>query len=435
MRTLLHGGHVLDPATGVNAFADVLVDQGRVATVAPGLAHSIPDAPDLERIAAHGCWVVPGLVDMHVHLREPGREEDETITTGTASAALGGVTTVLSMPNTLPPLDTPERVAWVMKRARDVAHVRVVVAGAVTVGQSGNQLAPLQGMAKQGAVAFTDDGRAVATAGLFQGCLRCARDVDALVIEHCEDPSLSAGGCMNAGPVAQQKGLGGIPNLAESALAARDLEVLKREGGRLHLAHISTRETVELLRRAKDDGLAVTGEVCPHHFTLSDRDIPGADPNWKMNPPLRSQEDVRALQDAFAQGIMDVIATDHAPHSAEKKSRPFADAPFGIIGLETLVPLSLELVRQGLVSPMTWVALCSLNPARLLGLESGTLRPGVPADITVINPAAQRVAGPFASRSQNSPFAGRTLQGHAVLTMVGGRVVMRDGQLTAGAAL
>lgn len=434
MRLLLVGGRVLDPANGVDGTRDVLVEDGVIREVAPGLGLRVQDAPGLRRVDAAGLWVVPGLVDMHVHLREPGREEDETIRSGTAAAALGGVTTVLSMPNTVPPLDTPERVAWVRGRGRTHGHVRVVVAGAVTTGQAGQQLAPLSGMVAQGAVAFTDDGKPVATGGLLRQCLRCSRDLGTVVIEHCEDPSLSDGGCMNEGPVATQKGIRGYPNVAESALAARDLEILRREGGRLHLAHISTRETVELLRRAKEDGLDVTGEVCPHHFTLSDRDIPGTDANWKMNPPLRSPVDVEALQQAFASGIIDVIATDHAPHAAAKKARGFVDAPFGIIGLETLVPLSLELVRKGLISPLTWARVCSTNPARLLGLrDAGSLTVGHPADLTLVDPLLQRTAGPFASLSQNSPFAGRPLTGHAVMTVVGGRVVMERGALVEAA--
>lgn len=424
MGLLIEGGRVLDPSADLDATVDVYIDGGMVQELGPGLGAKVP--PQTRRIDASGCWVVPGLVDMHVHLREPGREEDESIESGTRAAALGGVTTVLAMPNTVPALDTPQRVAWVVERAQQLAHVNVVVAGAVTVGQQGDELAPLSDMAKAGARAFTDDGRPVATAGLIRRCLERSRELDALVIEHCEDPSLSDGGCMNEGAPARQKGLKGIPNASESVLAARDLEVLKLAGGRLHLAHISTRETVELLRRAKDAGLSVTGEVCPHHFSLCDQDIPDADPNFKMNPPLRSQEDMRALQQAFAQGIMDVIATDHAPHAPEKKARGFVDAPFGIIGLETLIPLSLELVRLGLVSPLKWSALCSHNPARLLGLDrAGSLRKGFPADVTVVDPNLVRTPTQWASKSRNSPFTGRTLTGHAVCTVVGGQIVMQ----------
>ncbi len=430
-RLLVRGGRVLDAASGLDAIADVLVEDGLIREVGVGLAARVPQ-DGLRVLDASGMWVLPGLVDIHVHLREPGREEDETIETGTRAAAMGGVTTVLSMPNTLPPVDTAQRVAWVQQRAKDTAYVRVRVAGAVTMGQAGETLAGLDGMATQGAPAFTDDGRPVATAQLFRGCMEHARVADVRVIEHCEEMSLTNGGCMNEGPAAVTRDLKGIPNASESALAARDLEVLRLTGGKLHLAHISTRETMALLQRAKEDGLDVTGEVCPHHFTLADEDIPNRDPNFKMNPPLRSRADVEALRVAIGQGLVDVIATDHAPHAREKKQKPFAEAPFGIIGLETLIPLSLDLVRAGLVTPLRWAELVTSGPARVLGLkDAGTLRVGQPADITVVDPATPRTLEVFASKSQNSPFAGRPLQGGAVATLVGGTVVMQRGAVLA----
>ncbi|MBI5494010.1 MAG: dihydroorotase [Deltaproteobacteria bacterium] len=428
-RLLIEGGRVLDPAHGLDAICDVLIEDGVVRQVAPALRPHLPES-GIEVIRAHGRWVLPGIVDMHVHLREPGREEDETIESGTRAAALGGVTTVLCMPNTLPPVDNPDKVGWVAKRAKETAWVRVQVAGAVTVNQAGEELAPLGGMADAGAIAFTDDGKPVSTAGFALQCLERSHVHGTRLIEHCEDPSLSNGGCMNAGPVATAKGLKGIPNSSESALAARDIEVLRRTRGKLHLAHISTAETLGLLRRAKEDGLDVTGEVCPHHFTLADEDIPELDTRYKMNPPLRSRADVEALQRAIAGGLVDVIATDHAPHAAEKKAKPFAEAPFGIIGLETLVPLSLSLVRAGLLTPLRWAHLLTAGPAAVLGLRgAGTLAPGSVADLVVVAPDLEHRMDLFRSKSDNSPFRGKLLQGFATTTVIGGRVVMQDGEL------
>jgi dihydroorotase len=428
-RFLIEGGRVLDASQSLDAVTDVLIANGRVAEIGPALRARVP-SEGLRVIDARGLWVLPGLVDIHVHLREPGREDDETLATGTLAAAMGGVTTVLSMPNTLPPVDTGEKVRWIHERAKATAHVRVQVAGAVSVAQAGEALAPLTDMNDQGAVAFTDDGRPVATAQLMRQCLETAQALGTRIIEHCEDLSLTNGGCMNEGPAAVSRGLKGIPNTSESVLASRDIEILRRTKGKIHLAHISTAETILLLKRAKEDGLDVTGEVCPHHFTLADEDIPDQDANWKMNPPLRSRDDVEALREAIADGIVDVIATDHAPHSPDKKQKPFAQAPFGIIGLETLVPLSLALVRAGLLTPLRWAHLVTHGPAVTLGLKTaGSLRVGMPADVTVVDPALERRPATFASKSHNSPFMGRNLQGHAVMTMVGGGIVMEQGVL------
>jgi dihydroorotase len=429
MRILIAGGRVLDPSQEWDQVGDVLVDNGRVVDMAPHLGARLPLA-GLQVVNASGLWVLPGLIDMHVHLREPGREEDETLESGTRAAALGGVTTVLSMPNTVPPVDTPERVAWLVERARSTAKVRVEVAGAVTTGQLGEDLAPLEGMVNHGARAFTDDGKAVATGPLVRRALEQSKVLGVPLIEHCEDPTLSNGGCMNEGARSRALGLRGIPDASETVVALRDIELLRLTGGSLHIAHISCQATVELLRRAKEDGLLVTGEICPHHFTLCDADVPSADSNYKMNPPLRSSENVEAMRQALAKGVVEVIATDHAPHAAEKKARPFSEAPFGIIGLETLIPLSMELVRAGLISPLTWTSVLTTGPARILGLrDRASLKPGMPADITVVDPHLQRKMGRFGSKSQNSPFKDRILTGHAVMTMVNGHVVMEHGRL------
>lgn len=425
-RLLIEGGRVLDPARKLDAVRDVLIEEGKVKDVSPSLRKKLPDA-GLEVISAKGLWVLPGLVDMHVHLREPGRSEDETIATGTAAAAAGGVTTVLAMPNTDPPVDSPERVRWVLDRAKETAVVNVLAAGAVSKGQRGEELAPLGSMADAGAVAFTDDGRPVATAQLMRRALEYARAFSLPVIDHCEEPGLSLGGCMHEGAASFRLGLRGIPSASETVTAMRDIELARLTGGKLHVAHVSCKETVEAIRRAKEDGLNVTGEACPHHFTLSDADIPAYDPNFKMNPPLRRKEDAQALIEGLADGTLDAISTDHAPHAAEKKALPFQDAPFGVIGLETLVPLSLALVRSGKLKPLRWAELVSSAPARLLGLKcKGTLKPGMDGDVTVVDPKAERVlAPPFKSKSANTPFIGWKLVGQAAATIVAGRIVHR----------
>ncbi len=425
-RLLIEGGRVLDAAQKVNEIRDLLIEDGKVRECAPGLKGKI-SKDGLKVISAKGRWVLPGIIDAHVHLREPGRGKDETIASGTAAAAKGGVTAVLAMPNTDPPVDSPERVRWVLDAARKDAAVRVLASGAVSKGQKGEELAPLGGMVEAGAVAFTDDGRAVATAQLMRRALEYAKAFGVPVIDHCEEPSLSAGGCMNEGEVSFRRGLNGIPRAAEAVIALRDIELARLAGGKLHLAHVSCRETVEALRRAKKDGLAVTGEACPHHFTLIDADVPEYDPNFKMNPPLRTAGDRDALREGLADGTLDAIATDHAPHAPDRKALSFQEAPFGVIGLETLIPLSLDLVHAGVLSPLRWAELLTAGPARILGLRaSGSLRPGFDADVTIVDPEAQWTAEAFASKSKNSPFIGKRLKGRAAATIVGGKIVFGE---------
>ena len=428
-KILLEGGRVLDPAQKLDGPADVLIEDGKIA--AAGAPSSLKArAKGARSVSAKGLWVLPGLIDMHVHLREPGRGKDETIRTGTRAAARGGVTSVLAMPNTEPPVDTPARVRWVREKAAEDAAVRVHVCGAVSKGQRGEELAPLGGMVEEGALAFSDDGKAVATAALMRRALEYARTFGVPVIDHCEDPSLSAGASMNEGAASFRLGLAGAPRTSETVVALRDIELARLTRGRVHLAHVSALETVEALRRAKAEGLAVTGEACPHHFTLCEDDMPAYDANFKMNPPLRTRADVEALRRALADGTLDAIATDHAPHAPDRKNLPFADAPFGVIGLETAVPLSLELVRSGVLTPSRWAELWTAGPARLLGLKGlGTLKPGSEADVVLIDPELEWSADRFESKSRNSPFTGRKLKGRAVSAWVKGRLVLDDGHL------
>ena len=428
-RILIEGGRVLDPGRKLDKVCDLYIEEGKVRECAAGLRKKLPQ-DGLRVIAAKGLWVIPGILDIHVHLREPGREKDETIKSGTRAAAMGGVTAVLSMPNTDPPVDTAERVRWVKAKSEKDASVRVLVAGAVSKQQKGAELAPLGGMAEAGAAAFSDDGRPVATAQLMRRALEYAKAFGVPVIDHCEELSLAEGGTMNEGEVSFRLGLNGIPRAAETITALRDIELARLTGGRVHLAHVSCRETVEAVRLAKKAGIAVTAEACPHHFALTDADIPDYDPNFKMNPPLRTKSDIEALREGFADGTLDAIATDHAPHAPEKKALPFQEAPFGVIGLETLVPLSLDLVRRKVISPLRWAYLLSSGPASVLGLKDrGSLKPGAEADVTVVAPDKDFAYEKSESRSRNSPFLGRRLRGKAEATVVGGRIVMEGGRL------
>ncbi|MBI5200192.1 MAG: dihydroorotase, partial [Elusimicrobia bacterium] len=381
-------------------------------------------------IDAKGKWVIPGVIDMHVHLREPGREGDETIATGTRSAAKGGVTTVLAMPNTEPVIDTPAMVRFVYSRARAEGKVNVLVAGAVTRGQKGLELAEMHKMAEAGAVASTDDGRPVMNAQVMRRALEYAKAFDFPILDHCEDDHLSAGGCMNEGTPAIVKGVPGIPSASETVMAMRDVALAELTGGRLHLCHVSSAETVSVVRRAKARGVRITAETAPHYFTLTDGDVPGYDANFKMNPPLRGKLDREAVREGLADGTLDAIATDHAPHSPGKKAMGLAAAPFGVIGLETLVPLTLALVERGVLGKKAAVDRLTAGPARILGLKTkGSLRVGMDGDVTIIDPNARWTAGDFESKSANSPFAGNKLKGRAVAVVVGGRAVLLDGRL------
>jgi dihydroorotase len=424
---LLRGGRVIDPARNFDANADVLLRDGKVAGVAPEIA--VPK--DARVIEVRDKWVVPGLIDMHTHLREPGQEYKENIETGTAAAAAGGFTAVCAMPNTVPPNDNRAVTELIVRRAREVGAVRVYPIGCITQGQKGESLAEMGELQEAGCVAVSDDGKSVMNSEVMRRALEYARGFGLLVIQHAEDHNLSAGGPAHEGPVSTRIGLRSQPAAAESAMVARDLELVALTGARYHVAHVSCAETVRLVREAKRRGLPVTCEVTPHHLTLTDEACAGYDTSTRVNPPLRSDKDVAAVREALADGTIDAVATDHAPHSSVEKDVEFEQAACGLIGLETALALCLELVHDKIVSPLALFARMSTAPARILGLLGGTLAPDAVADVTVVDPQATWICDPsrFRSRSRNSPFGGRTMRGKVMLTIVAGNIVFAEEKL------
>jgi len=424
---LLRGGRVLDPARNFDASADVLLQDGKVARVEPGIA-----APSGARIVdVKGKWVVPGLIDMHTHLREPGQEYKETIETGTAAAAAGGFTAVCAMPNTVPPNDNRAVTELIVRRSREVGVVRVYPIGCITLGQKGENLAEMGELQEAGCVAVSDDGKGVMNSEVMRRALEYARGLGLVVIQHAEDINLSAGGPAHEGAASTRIGLRGQPAAAESAMVARDLELVALTGARYHVAHVSCAETVRLVREAKRRGLPVTCEVTPHHLTLTDEACTDYDTATRVNPPLRSAADVAAVREALADGTIDAVATDHAPHSTVEKAVEFEQAASGMIGLETALGLCLELVHTNVITPMALFARMSAAPAKILGLAGGTLAPGSVADVTVVDPQAPWVCDPsrFRSRSRNSPFGGRDMRGRAMLTIVAGNIAFAEEKL------
>jgi dihydroorotase len=420
---LIRGGRVVDPSQELDGVLDVRLSGARIAELGEGL-----DPGDAEVIEADGLVVTPGLIDLHVHLREPGGEHKETIASGAASAAAGGFTTVVAMPNTDPPIDNPAAVGFVLAEGRRCGLTRVLPSGTITVGQKGEQLAEFGEMVDAGAVTITDDGRPVERAGVMRLALEYARTFDLPVAVHAEEIELSRGGVMNEGLVASRLGLAGIPNAAEDVMIARDLLLAELTGGRLHIQHVSTRRGVELIREAKARGIRVTAEATPHHFTLSDEAVGSYRTDAKMNPPLRSEADRDAVREGVRDGTLDVIATDHAPHHYDEKEQAFDDAPFGIVGLETALALGVtELVERRLIDLSTLVERMSVAPARAFGLPGGTLARGFPADVTVFHPTEEWTVEPeaFLSMSKNTPFSGWSLRGRPRTTIVGGVVVWR----------
>ncbi|MFN0138311.1 MAG: dihydroorotase [Phycisphaerae bacterium] len=421
---LLRGGRVIDPSQNMDTIADVAIENGVIVAIAKGLsgggAATVVDCR--ERIVA------PGLIDMHVHLREPGNEEKETIETGTAAAVAGGFTAVACMPNTTPPLDNDTQIEYVLRQAR-AAHCRVYPIGALTKARHGRELAEVGLMVKAGAVAFSDDGDGIADAGV---CLRAMMYVgmfDKLIIQHCEDKTLAGKGCMNAGPTATRLGLPGIPALAEDVMAARDVQLARQAGVRYHVAHISTAGCVNVVRNAKRDGVKVTTEVCPHHLLLTEEACAAYDANFKMNPPLRSRADVEACLEGVRDGTIDCLITDHAPHTSSEKELGFQDAPNGIIGLETSLALFIKaLVEPKLIDWSRLISAMSTRQAELLGVPGGTLKPGSIGDVTIIDPQLEWTidAANMRSRSRNTPFGGWHVRGKAVGTIVGGEFRYRE---------
>jgi len=421
---ILRGGRVIDPSRNLDSEADVLLRDGRVSQIGKGLG----DGAGARELDARGLWVVPGLIDLHTHLREPGQEYKEDIATGTRAAAAGGFTAVCAMPNTVPPNDCRAVTELIVQRARAAGVVRVYPIGAVTKGQKGEELAEMGEMKDAGIVAVSDDGRPVMNAELLRRAMEYARTFGLPLIQHCEDLTMSQGGAMNEGLVSTRAGIRAQPSAAESSMVARDIELCALTGARYHVAHVSAAASVALVREAKRRGLPVTCEVTPHHLTLTDEACAAYDTHAKCNPPLRTAADVAAVREGLADGTIDAIATDHAPHSVIEKDVEFEQAAFGMIGLETAVGLSLEMVRAGVVTPSRLVALLTSRPAAMLGLPGGSLAPGAPADVTVLDPEAPWTvsAERLVSRSKNTPFAGHDLRGRAVLTVVGGSIVFAE---------
>ena len=419
---VIRGGRVIDPSTGGDAVADVMIDDGRIGAVGRNIGS--PDGA--VEIDARGKVVAPGFIDLHTHLREPGQEDLETVATGASAAVAGGFTAVCAMPNTDPVADNQGVVGFIVRQAQRAGKARVYPIGAISVGQKGQQLAEFGEMVGAGAVAVSDDGKPVMSSHLMRTALEYARVFGIPVADHCEEMTLAQGGAMHEGLVSTRLGLKGIPAAAEEIMVARDIILAELTGGHVHLCHMSTRGSVELIRRAKEKGLRVTAEACPHHFTLTHEACEGYDTNAKMNPPLREAEDREAVRQGLRDGSIDVIATDHAPHHYDAKEREFDDAPNGIIGLETALGLAVsELVESGLLTLPELVLRMSTLPARLFHLPGGTLATGAPGDVVVFDPAAEWVVRPerFSSKSRNTPFAGRRLRGRAEVTVVGGEVV------------
>ena len=420
---LIRGGRVIDPRNGVDAVRDVLLRDGQVAEV----GERIEDASALS-FDAGGRWVVPGLIDLHVHLREPGEEGKETVESGSRAAVAGGFTAVVAMPNTRPPNDNPQVTELVLARARAAGLCRVYPAGAISKGLQGEELSEMGELREAGCVCFTDDGRPVMSASLMRRALIYARPLGVPVMAHEEDLTLSGKGVMNEGLAAARLGLLPIPRSSEVAMVARDLVLAEEADGRLHLAHLSCAESVAQVREARRRGVRVTAEATPHHLTLTDEAVDGYRTHAKMSPPLRRAEDVAALVAGLADGTIDCVATDHAPHGPLDKEVEFDRAASGVVGLETAVPLVLALWRSGALSPSRAVAVLSDGPARAFGLPGGHLGKGAPADVTVIDPGAEWVvdAERFRSRCRNTPFHGRKVQGKVTCTVVGGRVVFEE---------
>ena len=423
MKLLITNGHLIDPSENQNSGKGLLIENGRVAAWL-GQNEKAPD--DAEIFDASGLIVAPGFIDMHVHLREPGQEHKETIATGSAAALAGGWTSVCPMPNTQPINDNAAITRYMIEQAERADLANVFPIGAITKSSDGTELAEMGEMKAAGAVAVSDDGRPVPNAGIMRRAMQYARDFDLPVVDHCEDKSLSHGGVMHEGKVSLLLGLRGMPALAEEIDTVRDIILAKETGAQIHIAHTSTRGAIEAVRRAKNEGINVTCEVAPHHFTLTDRAVEGYDTNTKMSPPLRSDEHLEAILEAIKDGTIDAIATDHAPHHADEKALEYDRAPFGITGLETAVGLAFnELVHKGIIDLVRLVELCSTNPAKIFRLDGrGSLKPGSIADITLLDPnhVWKYSNSDSRSKSRNSPFDGWSFTGCAVAAFVGGKL-------------
>lgn len=425
MRIVVQNGTIIDPANGLEADLDLVIEEGVIRELGPPGSFASVEA---KRIDASGCVVAPGLIDMHVHLREPGYEYKETVLTGTQAAVTGGFTAVACMANTNPVNDNGAVTRFIVEQARSAGLARVFPVGALSKGLHGEELAEIGEMVDAGAVAISDDGRPVMDANLMRRALEYCSMFDVPISVHEEDLGLSSGSSMNEGPTSVRLGIRGVPSVAEEVMVARDIALARLTGGRVHIAHISTRRAVDSVRQAKAEGVAVTAEVAPHHFTLTEEAVEGYNTNAKMSPPLRLADDVAAMKAGLRDGTIDAIATDHAPHHRDEKEVEFDQAAHGVTGLETALPLTLHLVQDGVLSLSEAIQKLTVNPARILGLPYGTLSVGRPADLTIFDTRARWRLDPLASRSrsQNTPFAGWELTGKVRLTMVDGRVVYDD---------
>ena len=424
MKILITGGQVVDPGR-LNGVADVLIDEGTISAVEPNLQQKLQKVKGLTTIDAKGLLVCPGFVDLHVHFREPGFEHKETIATGSAAAVAGGFTSVCCMPNTQPVNDSRSITEFILAQAAAAGKARVFPIGAITKGSKGEELAEIGELFDAGCVAVSDDGVPVMNSLVMRRAMEYASAFHLPIVDHCEDSQLSRGASMHEGAVSTALGIPGIPKAAEEVMVARNISLAELTGAKLHLPHVSTLGSVRMVREAKARGVPVTAEACPHHFSLTDEAVRSFDANAKMNPPLRTDEDVQAIKEGLRDNTIDIVATDHAPHAIQEKQLEFDAAPFGIIGLETAFPLTLNLVEEGILTLEQAIAKLTREPARVFGLSHGTLVPGVEADVTLIDPAATWVVDParLHSLSRNTPFAGWTLKGRVVKTLVGGNVV------------
>lgn len=439
MAILIKNGYILDPATGTEGKLDILIINDSIVKVeaninvdqleSEGLLAAKNHEDRFQLIDAEGKYVMPGFIDLHVHLREPGFEYKETIASGSRAAARGGYTTICPMPNTNPVIDSIAMIDYLKNKEISDSLVHILPVGAVTVGQAGLELADIKGMAAAGAVGISEDGKSVMNTALYLEGMKEAADVGLIIFAHCEDRQLAGKGVMNEGPKSKELGLAGISNLVEDVITARDILMAKEAGAKLHLCHVSTKDSTNFIKLAKEAGMSVTGEVCPHHFAMSDDEIQNDHGNYKMNPPLRSREDVQALKEGLRDGIFDVISTDHAPHGEEEKSKSMNEAPFGIVGSETAFALTMtEMVKTGYLTPMQMVEKMSYNPAKILGIEKGSLAVGKMADIAIADPKEcyKIDVNEFASKGKNTPFHGKEVVGRVKTTIVAGKIVFQD---------
>jgi len=424
---LIQGGKIIDPSQGIEAIGNLLISEGKISW--RGKGEETPPRTDYDILNAKGLVVCPGFIDLHCHLRQPGDEEKETIATGTAAAARGGFTTVCCMPNTNPPLDNQATIEFIKSKAASEGIVRVLPIGCVSKGRQGEELAEMGELASAGVIAFSDDGEPVPGSYLMRQALDYSRAFELPIIDHCEEKALTEGGQMNEGVISTKLGLRGIPAAAEEIMVARDLALAELTGGRLHIAHVSTEGSVELIRRAKEKSIKVTAEVTPHHLTLTEEAALGFNTSAKVNPPLRTRRDVRALVRGLNEGVIDIIATDHAPHTEADKKCDFTQAAFGISGLETALGSLMGLVHTGELSLNALIARLTYQPARIINYEKlGTLAIGAPADITIFDPDKEWLVDTsnFASRGKNTPLAGSVLKGRVMATLFQGQPVYKD---------